>query len=194
MNLKNYLPQDGIVHYWPGQVDQFKAQEYFKRLLNEIEWRSDEVIMFGKRIITKRKVAWYASLPLEYRYSGISRKSLAWTHLLSELRSLVEAQTGAHYNSCLLNLYHDGSEHMGWHADNEKELKPQGSIASLSFGAERKFVLKHRSSQEKVEFMLGSGDLLEMKGATQDYWLHRITPTKKVKEPRISLTFREMGF
>lgn len=190
MNLKNYLTQDGSVHYWPGQVDHFQAQEYFQRLLNEIEWRSDEVIMFGKRIITKRKVAWYATRPLEYRYSGINRKSLAWTPLLSELQNLVETQTGAQYNSCLLNLYQDGSEHMGWHADNEKELKLHGSIASLSFGAKRKFVLKHRSSKEKVEFMLGSGDLLEMKGATQDHWLHRITPTVKVMEPRISLTFR----
>lgn len=190
MDLKNYLPQDGIVHYWPAYVAPLASQEFYEQLTRHIEWRSDEVMMFGKRIITKRKVAWYATEAMDYRYSGINRKSLPWTPLLAELQQLVVAQTGASYNSCLLNLYHDGSEHMGWHADNEKELMPQGSIASLSFGAERKFVLKHRETQEKVEFMLANGDLLEMKGSTQTHWLHRITPTKKIKEPRISLTFR----
>ena len=191
--LTNSLPNDGQVYYWPAYVEAKACQSYFDRLLKEINWQHDEVMMFGKKIITKRKVAWYATDFRAYRYSGIDKTSQAWTPLLAELQTLVAHQTGTNYNSCLLNLYHDGGEHMSWHADNEKELKRHGSIASLSFGAQRKFVLKHRKSEEKVEFLLGAGDLLEMKGRTQDHWLHRITPTKRVKSPRISLTFREIN-
>ena len=110
-----------------------------------------------------------------------------------ELKALVEKQTGSIYNSCLLNLYHDGSEGMAWHSDGEKMLVRHGSIASLSLGAERNFGFKHKESKQVVSVFLQHGSLLEMKGITQDYWLHRLPPTTKIQRPRINLTFRQIS-
>ncbi len=157
-----------------------------------IPWENDVIHMFGKCIITKRKVTWYGDNPFEYSYSNITKKALPWTQELLELKKLTETLTGEIYNSCLLNLYHSGEEGMGWHSDDEKELKRNGAIASLSFGAERKFVFKHKTTKEKVELVLDHGSLLVMKGATQSFWLHRLPPTKKVGTPRINLTFRKI--
>ena len=148
--------------------------------------------LFGKRIVTKRKVAWYGSRPFEYTYSNNTKKALQWTKGLLELKELVEKHTKETYNTCLLNLYHNGEEGMGWHSDDEKELKPDGAIASLSFGAQRKFVFKHKSTKIKVDLVLDHGSLLVMKGSTQKYWQHRLPPTKKVHKPRINLTFRSI--
>jgi alkylated DNA repair dioxygenase AlkB len=103
-----------------------------------------------------------------------------------------EAVSGEKYNSCLLNLYHTGEEGMAWHSDGEKELQKDGAIASLSFGAERKFSFKHKVTKEKIELWLQDGSLLVMKGTTQSHWLHRLPPTKKVLTPRINLTFRQI--
>ncbi len=189
---RNYLPTDGTVHYWGPVINPQDSSRIFNALLNEIAWKNDEAIIFGKHIVTKRKVAWYASYPFEYSYSKVSRTALAWTPLLLDLKNLVEKHTGAVYNSCLLNLYHSGQEGVGWHSDDEKDLKENGSVASLSFGATRRFILKHRQSKEKVEFKLSSGDLLEMKDQTQTHWVHQIPLMKKVKDARVSLTFREM--
>ncbi|HKL91257.1 MAG TPA: alpha-ketoglutarate-dependent dioxygenase AlkB, partial [Allomuricauda sp.] len=150
----------------------------------------DVVHMFGKRIETKRKVAWYGDQPFEYTYSNSTKKALLWTPELLAIKNLTEKFTEETYNSCLLNLYHSGEEGMGWHSDDEKELKPNGAIASLSFGAERKFAFKHKESKEKVGLTLDHGSLLVMKGTTQSNWLHRLPPTKLVKLPRINLTFR----
>src|SRR5699024_713386 len=109
---------------------------------------------------------------------------------LLELKNKIEEETGEEFNSCLLNLYHDGSEGMGWHSDDESDLKKNGTIGSLSLGAKRKFVFKHKTTKEKVEVFLDHGSLLLMKGETQRYWLHTLPPTKKVKSPRVNLTFR----
>lgn len=189
---KNRLPYNGTVYFYGRVFSLEKAEAYFTRLLSEIEWRHDEAIVFGKHIVTKRKVAWYANQPFTYGYSQIVRKALPWTDLLLEIKHFVEEHTGEVYNSCLLNLYHDGSEGMAWHSDDEKELKKGGSIASLSFGATRQFAFKHNKTKEKVVFQLFGGDLLEMKGETQSYWKHCISKTTKVKLPRVNLTFRQM--
>ena len=109
-----------------------------------------------------------------------------------ELKELIERETGEHFNSCLLNLYHNGEEGMAWHSDGETDLKKDGAIGSLSFGAERKFAFKHKQSKAKVELVLEHGSLLVMKDATQTHWLHRLPPTKKVTAPRVNLTFRSM--
>jgi alkylated DNA repair dioxygenase AlkB len=109
---------------------------------------------------------------------------------LQALKSLAEKHSGETYNSCLLNLYHDGSEGMAWHSDGEKDLQKNGAIGSLSFGAERKFCFKHKQSGEKIDVFLEAGSLLVMKGETQTHWLHRLPPTTKVHQPRINLTFR----
>ncbi len=187
---KNLLPQDGTVNYYGQILEEEKANQFYLKLLNEIEWRNDEAVIFGKKIITKRKVAWYGDENFEYTYSNSTKKALKWTPELLELKKLTEEKTGEKFNSCLLNLYHDGNEGMAYHSDGEKDLKKNGAIASLSFGAERKFSFKHKTTKEKVELVLANGSLLVMKDQTQSFWLHRLPPTKKIFTPRINLTFR----
>lgn len=186
----NLLPKDGIVNYY-GQIFPIElADAIFYSLLDHLDWKNDEAIVYGKHHVTKRKVAWYGEQPFQYKYSGILRNALPFTKELSKLKEFVELKTNETFNSCLCNLYHDGTESMGWHSDNEKELKKYGAIASLSFGAERFFAFKHKTSNEKVKLLLAHGSLLVMKGVVQDHWLHRLPPTKKITTPRINLTFR----
>lgn len=186
----NLLPCDGTVHYYGSITSSRAADNYFESLLRDIAWKNDEAIIFGKRIMTKRKVAWYADRPESYTYSNTTKIALPWIPVLLELKTLVESASGETYNSCLLNLYHDGSEGMAWHSDAEKDLKRNGAIGSLSFGAERKFSFKHKQSKKTISKVLEHGALLVMKGTTQTYWLHRLPPTKTVTTPRINLTFR----
>ena len=140
---KNWLPKDGTVNYYGKLFNQKQADDLLKALLTNIEWRNDEVFIFGKNIITKRKVAWYGEKQYEYTYSKTTKQALKWTKELLELKTKIELRTGESFNSCLLNLYHNGNEGMAWHSDNEKDLKKNGTIASLSFGAARKFTFKH---------------------------------------------------
>jgi alkylated DNA repair dioxygenase AlkB len=186
----NLLPKDGTVHYYGRLMPSQKANEYMDLLLETTEWKNDEVVIFGKHITTKRKVAWYGDQPFEYTYSNITKQALPWTTALLELKTLAQQKTGETFNSCLLNLYHTGEEGMAWHSDAEKVLLKNGAIASLSFGAERKFAFKHKASNETVSVLLENGSLLLMKGTTQTHWLHRLPPTKLVTRPRINLTFR----
>ena len=186
----NLLPQDGTVNYYGTILDQDEADDFYQKLLEGIEWKNDEAIIFGKKILTKRKVAWYGDEGFEYTYSKTTKTALPWTEELVNLKKLVEGKTGEQFNSCLLNLYHNGEEGMAYHSDAEKDLKKNGAIASLSFGAERKFSFKHKITGEKVDLLLEHGSLLVMKDETQSYWLHRLPPTKKVSTPRINLTFR----
>ena len=187
---KNWLPFDGIVNYHGMIMDYEKANGFYENLLHSIAWKNDLAIIFGKRIETKRKVAWYGDQPFEYTYSKTTKKALPWTNELLELKQLVERLSGETYNSCLLNLYHTGEEGMAWHSDAEKDLKKDGAIGSLSFGAERRFSFKHKTTKKKVTLLLEHGSLLVMKGATQTHWLHRLPPTKVIHKPRINLTFR----
>ena len=189
----NILPYDGEVIYYGQIINSEKAQHYYNQLLKNIKWENDKAIIFGKLIITKRKVAWYADKPFEYTYSKTTKLALPWTQELLELKKIVEAESGETFNSCLLNLYHDGSEGMAWHSDGEKALKKDGAIGSLSFGAERKFSFKHKKTKQSVSVVLEKGSLLVMKGTTQTNWLHRLPPTKKVKTPRVNLTFRTIA-
>jgi alkylated DNA repair dioxygenase AlkB len=190
---KNWLPYEGTVNYYGKLLSKKRAELFLNKLLETIEWRNDEAIIFGKKIITKRKVAWYGEKPFEYTYSNTTKYALPWTKELLELKTLIEKQTGETFNSCLLNLYHDGDEGMAWHSDGETDLKKDGAIGSLSFGAERKFAFKHKLSKEKIELILEHGSLLIMKDTTQTYWLHRLPPSKKIRTPRINLTFRTIA-
>ena len=186
----NLLPKDGTVNYYGSLMPIKEANQYLSILLDTIEWKNDEAIIFGKRIITKRKVAWYGDTNFNYTYSNTTKQALPWTKELLTLKALVEEKTGETYNSCLLNLYHNGTEGMAWHSDAEKDLKKNGAIASLSFGAERKFAFKHKESQETVSILLQNGSLLVMKDETQTHWLHRLPPTTRISKPRVNLTFR----
>ncbi len=188
----NLLPFDGAADYYGHVLTISKATHYFNLLIREIAWRHDEAVIFGRHIITKRKVAWYGDHSYSYAYSGKTRDALSWTPELLELKEIVERHTGRTYNSCLLNLYHTGEEGMAWHSDDEKSLEPNGAIASLSLGAGRKFAFRHRKSRETVSVLLETGSLLVMHGPTQAHWLHALPKTKKVMHPRINLTFRTM--
>lgn len=187
---KNLLPFDGIVNYYGKIFGQEQANNFMSILMQSIEWKNDEAIIFGKKIITKRKVAWYAEEAFKYTYSKTTKSALLWTPALLELKSNIEKIAGETFNSCLLNLYHNGSEGMAWHSDGEKDLKKNGTIASLSFGEERKFSFKHKETKIKKELILENGSLLLMKGKTQSNWLHRLPPSKRIINPRINLTFR----
>lgn len=189
-SLKNLLPKDGEVHYYGKLLSKKEADFFYDQLLKTIEWKNDEAIIFGKKIITKRKVAWYGDTDFEYTYSKITKRALNWTKELLAIKSIAEESSGEIYNSCLLNLYHTGEEGMAWHSDGEKDLKKNGAISSMSFGAERKFAFKHKTTKETVSLFLEHGSLLVMKGTTQSHWLHRLPPTKLIKTPRVNLTFR----
>jgi len=190
---RNLLHRDGCVNYYGPMMPLEDANHYLDVLLHTIEWKNDEAIILGKKIVTKRKVAWYGDKPFEYTYSKTTKKALAWNDALLALKKRVERETNETYNSCLLNLYHDGSEGMAWHSDGEKDLKKNGAIASLSFGAERKFSFKHKQTKESMSLYLQHGALLVMSGETQSHWLHRLPPSAKIVKPRINLTFRTIA-
>jgi alkylated DNA repair dioxygenase AlkB len=190
---KNLLPQDGIVNYYGRLWSTIETNQYLDSLLTTIEWRNDEAVIFGKHIITKRKCAWYGDSGFSYTYSNITKNALPWTTTLLQLKKIVEEKTGEPFNSCLLNLYHNGTEGMAWHSDAEKDLKKNGAIASLSFGAERKFSFKHKQTGQIISLILEHGSLLLMKGTTQTHWLHRLPAAKTILKPRVNLTFRTIA-
>ena len=189
---RNLLPKDGTVNYFGKIVTHAEANHYFEVLMRTIAWKNDEAFIMGKHIITKRKVAWYGNDEYSYTYSKITKKALPWTKDLGELKKIVEEKTGTIFNSCLLNLYHTGDEGMAWHSDDEKALGKDSAIASMSFGAERKFSFRHKQTKETISTVLEHGSLLVMKDTTQSNWLHRLPPTKKIHNARINLTFRTM--
>jgi len=187
---RNLLPYDGSVQYFGKLMSVQTANYYLDTLLHTIEWKNDEAVIFGKHILTKRKVAWYGDQEFEYTYSNTTKRALPWTTALLELKEITEQTLGETFNSCLLNLYHNGDEGMAWHSDGEKDLKKNGSIGSMSFGAERKFAFKHKQNKQTVSLILEHGSLLVMKDNTQTNWLHRLPPTKLTQKPRVNLTFR----
>ena len=186
----NILPFDGITNYHGIILNKTQCDFYYNTLMETIQWKNDKALIFGKTIITKRKVAWYAEAPFSYTYSKVTKTANLFTKELIELKKIVEQESGETYNSCLLNLYHSGDEGMAYHSDGEKMLKKNGAIASLSLGAQRKFSFKHKETKQRVDIVLERGSLLVMKDKTQTHWLHRLPPTKKVNSPRINLTFR----
>ncbi|MBC7655388.1 MAG: alpha-ketoglutarate-dependent dioxygenase AlkB [Oligoflexus sp.] len=189
---QNLLPLDGEVYYYAVIYDGLELKKFYSYLLNEIPWENDEVLIFGKRIVTKRKVAWFAKYGISYTYSNSTKSGLTFTKELLSLKTKVEKITGERYNACLLNLYHNGEEGMGWHSDDEKSIVSESSIASLSFGIGRKFSLKHKVTEQTVSLNLENGSLLEMKGLTQKFWKHSLPKSKKATQARINLTFRKM--
>jgi alkylated DNA repair dioxygenase AlkB len=187
---RNLLPYDGTVLYFGKLMSAQAANHYLDILLHTIEWKNDEAVIFGKHILTKRKVAWYGDQEFEYTYSNTTKRALPWTTALLELKEIAEQALGETFNSCLLNLYHNGDEGMAWHSDGEKDLKKNGAIGSMSFGSERKFSFKHKQNKQTASLILEHGSLLVMKDNTQTNWLHRLPPTKLIQKPRVNLTFR----
>lgn len=186
----NLLPYDGIVDDYGQILNLSEADYYLNQLLNVIPWQHDQVMVMGELITTQRQVAWYGNNHYQYRYSGVMHHAHIWTPELLTLKQRVESTVQTQFNSCLLNLYQTGNQGMTWHSDDEDALGKDTVIASLSLGATRKFVLKHKRDQRKVELNLPHAHLIVMRGETQQHWLHAIMKTTKVSEPRINLTFR----
>lgn len=191
----NLLPYDGAVNDMGQIIEPESANALYQALLTGLSWQSDIVKLFGKTHITNRKIVWMGQA--DYRYSGHTRQGVAWTADVLAIKTLIENQlqaigVTADFNACLLNFYPTGADGMGYHADDEKELGNEPIIASLSLGATRKFVFKHRTTQAKVELPLHNGQLIVMGGQTQQYWRHSLPKTKKVTGGRINLTFRHI--
>ena len=161
------LPYDGDARYFGKVMSENDALRYFEGLMERVNWRNDEAVIFGRHIVTKRKVAWYGDNDYAYTYSNTTKFAQTWTNELFQLKTLVEAYCGKIFNSCLLNLYHNGDEGMAWHSDDEKSLGQNTVIASLSLGAERKFSFRHKKTKETLSLLLENGSLLLMQGATQ---------------------------
>lgn len=197
---KNLLPYGGEVYDFGCVYDAKTAQVICDYLLANTPWAHDEYIKtFGtgadietKHIFTDRKVAWYANTAQTYAYAGSTKEAYAFSPAITKLKAKVELVTGASFNACLLNLYHTGLEGMTWHSDSESEMLHGAPIASLSFGAARKFMLKHKKTKERIDLWLAPGQLIVMQGTTQTHWLHCVPKTKKVLTPRINLTFRAL--
>ena len=188
--MNNLLPKDGTVHYYGKIFTEEQSEIYYVKLLNEINWQHDVVKIFGKEIITKRKVAFLGDEGISYKYSGKTKIAEKWLKFILEIKSTVEQISGEKFNACLLNYYHNGSEAMSWHSDNEKEILENSAIASVSFGAERKFGFRHNSTKEEISLMLENGSVLIMKDEVQKFWKHKLYTNAKIIEPRINLTFR----
>ncbi|MFM2206901.1 MAG: hypothetical protein RL213_876 [Bacteroidota bacterium] len=186
------LPFDGSSAYSGDFYAINLADELFRRLVQETAWQNDVVKVYGKTYVTKRKVAWYGDDGFTYKYSGVAKTALPWTDTLLRIRQDTEKACSESFNSCLLNLYHDGSEGMSWHSDDEDTLDPSAPIASVSLGAARRFSLRHRKTRETVSIVLEHGSLLVMDGKSQRHWQHALPKSAKVTMPRINLTFRRM--
>ncbi len=161
-----------------------------QRLIAETDWKSESITLWGKVFLQPRLTAWYGEAA--YAYSGLTLAPQPFTPLLQAIRAAVEGATACRYNSVLLNYYRDGRDSMGMHSDDEAELGPSPAIASVSFGAERIFILKHKRTAERLRLPLGDGSLLWMGGTLQSHWQHGINKTAKPTGPRVNLTFRSI--
>lgn len=184
---------DASISYFPDFLRKEKAHNYFEVFLKELEWEQQEIKIFGKKIPQPRLTALNAINEIPYTYSNLTLFPKKLTFELSEILKKLEMETGEHFTHCLANLYRDGSDSMGWHSDDEKELGKNPVIASVSLGGVRSFHLKHKSRDNKFKLDLGHGSLLLMAGTTQHYWKHQLPKTNKPVAPRINLTFRRIG-
>lgn len=190
--IKLDLP-DSDISYFPHFFSSEKASDYFKVLKSETEWQQDTITLYGKTYPQPRLTALYGDNEKHYTYSGITMFPKPFSSTLLEIKSKVEVVSETKYNVVLLNLYRHGNDSIGWHSDDEKELGKNPNIASVSFGAERMFHLKHNKEKISFKIKLENGSLLLMKGATQHFWKHQIPKSKKINQLRINLTFRRIN-
>lgn len=188
----NILPKDGRAEYLPGVLPEQYSANLMSQLQTSLLWESDQLMMFGKKVTTRRKVAWVGDPSCSYTYSGIKKSPQAWSSELLSIKALVEKLAQSGFNSCLLNFYHDGDDGMGWHSDDEKELDANSPIVSLSLGARRKFAFRHKKDKTTIPLYLEDGSVLIMRSPTQEFWQHALLKTKTVPTHRINLTFRKI--
>jgi alkylated DNA repair dioxygenase AlkB len=185
---------EGEARLWPAAFDAREASALLDELRGQVDWQQEEILMFGRRVPVPRRVAWHGDPVASYTYSGTRHDPLPWTPALERVRSCVTLLTGVHFNAVLLNLYRDGRDGMGWHADDEPELGRNPVIASVSLGAARRFCLRHRRRKDlRLDVPLTHGSLLLMSGTTQHHWVHALPKTTAPVGERINLTFRRVG-
>jgi len=186
--------EDAEVSLWREAFDEPEARDLIRELRHGIDWRQEEVVVFGRRHLVPRLVAWHGDPGARYTYSGTPHEPLPWTLALERIRERVQELASCEFNAVLLNLYRDGRDGMGWHADDEVELGPDPVIASVSLGAVRRFCLRHRRRKElRMDLSLPHGSLLLMAGTTQRYWVHAVPKTTLPVGERINLTFRRVA-
>tara|TARA_Y100000780_G_scaffold232578_1_gene267165 strand:+ start:28389 stop:28988 length:600 start_codon:yes stop_codon:yes gene_type:complete len=189
--MNNLLSGQAHAFYFPNFIEQEESRSLLNRLDKELLWRQESIKIFGKLVPQPRLISWQSDLP--YKYSGLILKPTPWTSTILELKEKVEAVSGELFNSCLINKYRDGSDYMGWHRDNEKELGSNPVVTSLSLGAERVFKFRKKEDKSsKVSISLKNGSLLVMGGTCQHEWEHGISKTSRPTEPRINVTFRHI--
>ena len=190
--MNNLLPYDGEL-YWVRQFYTTAESDYlFTTFKTSLAWQEESIFIFGRWFKVPRLMCWYGDPDAYYQYSGVNHQPKPWNKELQLIRVKIEQRFGSTYNSVLANLYRDGNDSMGCHADDEKELGQNPVIASLSLGDQRLFKLHHKINKTTVDIILGHGDLLIMAGTLQNYWQHSVPKTKKLKTPRINLTFRHI--
>ena len=189
---ENLAARDGELYYLPGFIPPAEARALFERLLAELDWQEEFITLVGRRVSVPRRVCWHGDEGAVYRYSGLVHYPQPWTASSLALKQSIEAASGQRFNSVLGNLYRDGQDSMGWHADQEKSLGQNPFIASLSLGAERLFKIRHNRGGEAVDLNLADGSLLLMGGALQHHWRHCVPKTRQAVEARINLTFRNI--
>ncbi|MBT8589506.1 alpha-ketoglutarate-dependent dioxygenase AlkB [Polynucleobacter paneuropaeus] len=189
----NILSKDGSAHYYPNIFNEESSTLFMSQLQESLTWGPEQLMMFGKLVTTRRKVAWVGDPKCSYTYSGIKKIPQNWTSELLFIKAQLEEISQSEFNSCLLNLYHDGNDGMGWHSDDEKELDPLSPIASLSLGAQRKFAFRHKKDKETISLFLENGSALIMHPPTQEYWQHALLKSKTASDIRINLTFRKIN-
>ena len=167
-----------------------ESADLFAALQRETPWRQPVITLYGRSIASPRLSAWHGDPGAVYSYSGLRLEPEPWTPALRIVRERVEALAGTRFNSVLLNWYRDGQDSMGWHSDDEPELGANPVIASASFGAARRFLMRHKKQRLRQEWLLEDGDVLVLGGATQHYWRHHVPKTRQPVGPRINLTFR----
>jgi alkylated DNA repair dioxygenase AlkB len=185
----NLLPFQGNVVYEPAFFSKIEADNFLLLLQEEISWKQEPIILFGKKIMQPRLTAWTGEKP--YTYSGITMQPQNFGPCMQAIKNKVAAFTQCSFNTALLNLYRNGTDSMGWHRDNEQALGPEPIIASISFGAVREFQFRHYQTKEHLQKIpLAHGSLLIMRGQTNTFWEHRIPKTTRPLQPRINITFR----
>ena len=188
----NILPKDGRADYLTGFLSIQESINLMIQLQSSLSWEPDQLIMFGKKVTTRRKVAWVGDPNCSYTYSGVKKIPQSWSPELLIIKTQLEKLFQSEFNSCLLNFYHDGDDGMGWHSDDEKELDAKAPIASLSLGARRKFAFRNKQDKTTIPLYLENGSALIMRSPTQQFWQHALLKTKTESNLRINLTFRKI--
>ena len=190
--MKNRVLFDGELFLIKQFYSLPESDQLFTAFETGLAWQEETIFIFGKRVKVPRLLCWYGDPDACYQYSGVNHSPIPWNAALQLVREKIEQQCGNAFNSVLANLYRNGKDSMGCHADDEKELGHNPLIASLSLGDGRLFKLHHKKSKETVDIILGHGDLLVMAGTLQHHWVHSLPKTRKFKTPRINLTFRKI--